>query len=1303
MIGFSYLYQWTQGVTEPMLDRFLGAGILLGCWILSFSSRINAQTLNRMLLANMVLLTVHSIWINYHAGFPIFYLITYLLVVQLIFLIFQEQSQLWYYFTLVLGGWGLGLWASDIPFSHAVFQFASVLLITTVNILMGIQRISFIKDLAREKQQKVESEQTLKAVFGSSQDLIWSLDREGRLQTFNQAFAGFIETLIGIRPELGQQISKNVAIQGSHKSLEACYAQAFTGERVHAAVWLEQDGIQRYFTIIFNPILEGETIVGLANFARDITDRKRKSEELFLYRKAIEHTGEAIRMTDTTGKVIYQNPAFEQLVDDKTAHVDPADIATRYQDPQKVSQLLETVRRSRTGSTEEVILHTIDGRELIIDLRIDPIISESGEMLGFMSTHRDVTRQRKTEQQLANNERRYALAIEGINDGIWDWNLLTNETYLSPRFKEMVGYDEHEFPNDINILQRLIHPEDISWVMEELKAHIKGKTEQVWCEFRVMHKDGSETWALGRGKGEYNAEGKTVRMTGSLTDITAQKQLEFSLQGVLDSSVSGIMALRSVRDEAGEIIDFEWTLVNKMACELLGFSAEQLVHQRMLQLIPGKLKDGLFDKYCEVVKTGVSQEFEHLNVNESCVATWLHKSVVRKEDGFVITFSNVTERKEREEELRILSLVASKTEAAVVITDRFQKIEWVNEGYCRLTGYSTEEVVGQKAGSFMRGPESSLEASKKIGANLRQGLSASGEILNYRKDGSSYWVALNISPIYEKDEIVRFIAVETDITARKEAEQALVEAKEAAEQAAEAKANFLATMSHEIRTPMNAVIGMTGLLRETQLDEEQREYVETVRLSGNNLLTIINDILDFSKIDAGHLELESQPFHLRKAVEDVLDLLSGKAHKQGVELVYEMDPLVPTYIAGDPTRLNQVLVNLISNAIKFSKDGEVILSVKSMQSDMLEFRVKDTGIGISAEKLSRLFQPFSQVDASTTRKYGGTGLGLVISKKLVELMGGAIGVISEPGVGSTFYFSIHALAAEAPAETEKPIHLNLTELADRLILLVDDNETNLRLLSQLLKAGGMRTIATTQPQEAIGLLQNHPDITAAILDMQMPEMDGVHLAKAIKQLPGYEAFPLILLTSMHEFPAKSDQAFFGAMLHKPVRQESLFRQMHRLICPPVSPEKQDAQAAIPASYNAPTMPKISILLAEDNLINQKVAVRILSKLGYTAEVAANGLEAIKMMELRTFDLVFMDMQMPEMDGLEATQEIRSRWAGDTYRPVIVAMTANALKEDRDRCLAAGMDDYLSKPITKEDIARMILQWFGQPEISSTHA
>lgn len=631
-------------------------------------------------------------------------------------------------------------------------------------------------------------------------------------------------------------------------------------------------------------------------------------------------------------------------------------------------------------------------------------------------------------------------------------------------------------------------------------------------------------------------------------------------------------------------------------------------------------------------------------------------------------------------------------------------LTFVNEAFCRYLAKGKEELIGQNVFALL--PEN-VEA---IRSHLRS-LSRENAVvsLESRKDSSAgvVWLHWTCRAIFdEPGTLAELQLVGRDITERRRAEEEvrrlneelesrvaertrqleaaneeLQRAKEDAEAAARAKAEFMANMSHEIRTPMNAVIGLTGILLDTNLTPEQKDCAETIKISGETLLAIINDILDFSKIEEGRMGLECQPFDLRSLVEDAIGLVVARATEKGLLLSYLVDENTPSAFMGDLTRLRQILANLLGNAVKFTEAGDVLVLVDSrrLENDNLyevHFAVKDTGIGIPQDRIGCLFQSFCQVDMSTTRKYGGTGLGLAISKRLVELMGGTIWVESEEGNGSTFHFTIKAEKA-LPLEGGFPSGIQ-PQLAGRKVLILDTNVAGRTILSQHIKSWGMYPIISSSIPEALSWIKSDERFDVALIDM--PRTEAAAIAEEIYNYR--KDLPLVLLTSWGEFPIS-----FAARLNRPIKPSQLCRLLIKIFS-----GAQEMEASERAGVDAHPS-HLSILLAEDNMINQKVTLRMLKKLGYSADVAVNGLEVLQNLERQPYDVVLMDVQMPEMDGLETTKAIRQRWS--TNGPGIIAVTAYALEGDRERYLKSGMDDYISKPIQIEELRSVLGKYISK--------
>ena len=647
-----------------------------------------------------------------------------------------------------------------------------------------------------------------------------------------------------------------------------------------------------------------------------------------------------------------------------------------------------------------------------------------------------------------------------------------------------------------------------------------------------------------------------------------------------------------------------------------------------------------------------------------------------------------------EERTSYLNALIENSPLAIMVLDSAEKLQLCNPAFEQLFQYSRAEMNGKRVDGFLA--EGNLLAEAR---NISYGTPGGNPVTlvtqRMRKDRSLVDVELHGVPLVVNGQVAGLLCIYQDISVRKRAEEAMQKAKEAAEASSRAKSEFLANMSHEIRTPMNGIMGMTELVLDTDLDSEQREYLNMAKLSADALLSLINDILDYSKIEAGKLEIEAIDFDLGDSLGDTMKTLSLRAHQKGLELAYDIQPDVPDALVGDPGRLRQIIVNLVGNAIKFTEKGEVIVYVRAdsrtKEDIQLHFTIADTGIGIPAEKQMAIFDAFTQADGSMSRAYGGTGLGLTISARLVGFMHGRIWVESELGKGSRFHFTARFGLQKSPVRTLVP--RDPITLRDMRVLVVDDNATNRQILLKMLANwhtnptavdSGARAI--TALREALGLGRIYPLI---LLDAQMPEMDGFALAECIKRNPDWKTATIMMLSSAGQRGDAKRCRDLGvaAYLTKPVRQAELLDAI--LTALGTRPTKEPSPALVTRHSLREASNHLRILLVEDNAVNQVPAARLLEKRGHTVIVAGNGKEALAVLEKQSFDLVCMDVQMPEMDGFAATAAIRAKEKISGNHLAVIAMTAHAMMGDRERCLDAGMDDYITKPIRLDELARVL--------------
>jgi PAS domain S-box-containing protein len=1051
-------------------------------------------------------------------------------------------------------------------------------------------------------------------------------------------------------------------------------------------------------------VLIGTTISGLTEALHRTRRRIAASERR--YAVTLGSIGDAVIATDTHARLTFLNPAAEALTGWRPAEAVGRPLAEVFRIVNE-----ETHRPAedpaakvlRTGMVVGLANHTAllsrDGREVPIDDCGAPIIDEGGAIAGVVLVFRDVTQRRRAEEAEAfrRSEQRWRSLTEALPQLVWSAAPDGACDYFSTQWTEHTGVAEAELLG-WRWLETL-HPEDREPTRHAWLESVAGRRPYD-VEYRVRRRDGEYRWFKTRGVPIRNTSGTIVKWFGTCTDITDLRQAEEALREserrfrvFVDHAADAFF----LQDDRGVILD-----VNRRACESLGYARDELIGMTPFGFDPD-LTPGFLEEAARKLNEGETIAFESRHRRKDGTtfpAEVRGKAFWEGSRRFVVSLArDVTDRRRAEEALRESEQRFRGTfeNAAVGIahthpTGRFLR---VNETFCAVVGYPRDELL-RKTFQDVTHPDDLAASLEPFTALMRGESPGFGIEQRYvRKDGSPVWAELFVS--LQRDAAGKpayAIAVIQDITERKRLDGELRQAKESAEAANRAKDEFLANVSHEIRTPMNAILGMTELVLDTDLTDDQRQCLRTAKSAADSLLTMLNDLLDFSKIEAGKMALDPADFSLRAMVGNTLRALAPRAHQKGLELVAEVRPDVPDALVGDGGRLRQVILNLVGNAIKFTDAGEVVVHVESVADQtpageaVVRFVVRDTGIGIEPEMQGRIFRAFEQADTSTTRKYGGTGLGLSIAARLVRLMGGLITVASEPGRGSTFAFTLRFPRQANPAEPGPlPVAVPLRGLR---VLVVDDSATNRHILEQWLRDWGMEPTAVGDGPAALDALrraagQGRP-YALVLLDARMPDTDGPALAARIREQPELSTVRLLLLTS-GDRPGDRDRVRglrIDAHLLKPVQPDELLETIHRVLQRDegrgLNDEGRESGPQPPDSSLIPHPSALRILVAEDNEFNAQLLGQLLGRRGHRVRVARDGREALALAEAGAFDLLLLDVHMPELDGFQVVGAIRERERAAGGHLPVIALTARSRPEDRERCLAAGMDDFLPKPV-----------------------
>jgi PAS domain S-box-containing protein len=942
----------------------------------------------------------------------------------------------------------------------------------------------------------------------------------------------------------------------------------------------------------------------------------------------------------------------------------------------------------------------VEGREWSMDDIL--LLQTFSRMLG------NFFEREEAEQKLRSKKEQFELAVRGSNDGIWDWDLKTNDLYLSERWKEMLGYTDDELENSFDTFTTLLHKDDKERVLRYVNEYLKGKHDKYDAEFRLRHKDGRYRWIRARGEALFGADGKPYRMAGSHSDLTEKiesermlREREAQFRTIFHNSPQP-MALTAL--ENGKIIE-----ANDTFCKKLNISKEYILGRTTTEL--NFYSPASREKFTNELREhgrvdGLVMDFnspEGPNLTAKMFASFI---TVNDQKYILTIFDDITEQQQMENALRtseekFRSFVENANDIVYALS-KDAVFTYVSPNWKDILGHDPAEVLGKRIVRFVH-PDDLDRCAQFLGRVLETGEKQEGIEYRVRHINDEWrWHMSNASPLKdEKGKVTCYIGIARDITERKKVEDELVKAKEAAVSANKAKSEFLANMSHEIRTPLNAVIGFSQLLQDTPLSHIQEQYVDNVNSSAQALLGIINDILDFSKIEAGKLELELIKTDMYELLEQSIDIINYAAAKKNLEVLLDIDPHTPRFAVVDPVRLKQILANLLSNAVKFTDAGEIELKVGFEQmkksTGTFHFSVRDTGIGITEQQTRKLFKAFSQADSSTTRKFGGTGLGLIISENIAGKMGSKLNLESTPGEGSIFSFSF-----ETKIEYGEKLIMGKIEDIDRC-LIIDDNENNRKILEHMLDAWDIACTSCENGFESLEIIERNKPFDVIICDYHMPYLDGLETIKMIREkleLPP-EKQPIILLHSSSDdaqLVMQCKDLGVRWRLTKPVKQKELYTKLLDLYSndPDEMAVKEEGQKEVKPRFQGNTT--ITILIAEDNALNMILAKSIVSAGIPSARIieTVNGKQAVEQAVREKPDIVFMDVQMPELDGNDATREIRKHEKDKKLTPArIIGLTAGATKEEKEKSLRAGMDDFITKPINIEKLRQIIQGYLRQ--------